>query len=687
MNLWRVFWLLALILMSFLQLPSDALTMPFPPANFSQVTAIPLALYAPRTLFAGDTLLLEIQIGNADSIINDLFGLSFRLNYPSNKWMLGIPNADGKILARGGFWPENAFIFSRQDTLLNQFQVAITQLAGMPGLTGTGQIAWLRFKIDPQTPDSTLLNFGLSNIVAINSRKDTLRLHSDEIQVTVYQHPVFNLRCQPRNLSINWGETARYQVLLDTVRYLREAVKLSCQVDTELSAEFIPPQIGKSDTAELLIRTKPEIFREENYKIPVQGQIPHFFQTDTVRLQVTSPPFFKIRVRPDTFTIFPGDSVSAPVFLDSVWKCSQGIQLACHHLSAEIGTGNFSREEIFTNDSSLLKIQTDENAPPGEYLLTIIGEGNNFIDSTNLVLKIIQRPDFSLVVIPDFQSIFAGQQAKFIIKLDSVVNFKGQVHLKIQNFPSEAGTAVIQPDSIASGDSAAITIATTPATAPGIFPLFIVGTASGMTKTAAFSLDILPVPDFMLQVNPLAQTIAAGESTFFQIRIESLHHFQDSVALSYAMPGTKPPDVQIAFETPKIVPGHQTSLSIISTLQTKPADYQIIIQAKTATLSHEQAVTLVINAPPLAAEWILPNPFTPNQDGFNDQVQFNLHQIETDGTVIIFNFRGQKVRELRNMSNWDGTDDSGAALPMGIYFYLVKIQNELKARGSLTLVR
>jgi hypothetical protein len=118
-----------------------------------------------------------------------------------------------------------------------------------------------------------------------------------------------------------------------------------------------------------------------------------------------------------------------------------------------------------------------------------------------------------------------------------------------------------------------------------------------MTKTAAFSLEILPVPDFILQVNPLAQTIAAGESTFFQIQIESLHHFQDSVALSYTMPGTKPIDLQIAFETQKILPGHQTNLSVISTLQTKPADYQIMILAKAATLSHEQAVTLVINTP------------------------------------------------------------------------------------------
>ncbi|MBN2090084.1 gliding motility-associated C-terminal domain-containing protein [candidate division KSB1 bacterium] len=689
MNQWRIFWLLALIQVYSSQLLSaaDTQTKPIVQLNFPQSTTTPLTLHAVNNLFAGDTLRLEIQIGNSDSLVTDLFGLSFRLNYDSTKWLQAISNSEGKIVNSGEFWSQNAFIFSRQDTLLNQFQVAITQLAGMPGLTGTGRVAWLRFKINPQTPDSTVLNFGLNHIVAINSQKDTLQLVSNELKVTVFQHPVFNLKCQPRSLAINWGETARYQVLLDSVYFLREKVTLSGQVNPELLAEFNPRQIGKQDTAELQILTKPKAREQKDFKIIIQGQISQFSRADTLHLNVKPAPSFQIQVVPDTFVIFPGDSIKTFVFLDSVWNCLEKIQLTCENLPLDVGTGNFIPAAIYPDDSSSFIIRTYSNAPPGEYALKIIGQGNNLIDSTYLILKVILPANFRLVITPENQSIFAGQEAKYIVKLDSVVNLAGKVHLKIQNFPAESGDVLIQPDSITICDSATITIRTKPETPPGKRSIYIAGMASGIARTAFFSLEILPWPNFKLHVNPLIQSIAAGESTSFRIEIEQLHNFQDTVTLNYSLSNGMHIDAQIAFEKSSITPGQHTNLTINTTLQTKPDDYQILILAKTDALSHEQSVNLVVTAPPLTTEWILPNPFTPNQDGFNDQVHFNLHHIETDGTILIFNFRGQKVREMRNMPYWDGTDENGAALPMGIYFYLVKIQNELKARGSLTLVR
>ncbi len=689
MNQWRIFWLLALILVIFFLNPSyiNARTPSISETSFSQSTIIPLTLRATQPLFAGDTLWLEIGIGNPDMPVTDLFGLSFRLNYDSAKWLPGIPNPEGKIVTRGEFWPQNAFIFSRHDTLLNQFQVAITQLAGMPGLTGSGSVAWLRFAIHPHTPDSTVLNFWLNHIVAINSQKDTLQLVSNELKVIIFRHPMFNLKCQPRNLSINWGESARYQVFLDSTRYLREKVKLSCLINPEFFTEFIPREISKNDTAELLIQTKPAIFREEDLEIVVQGHILQFFGTDTVRLQVTSPPFFRMRVTPDNFTVFAGDSASFLVYSDSVWDCKSKIHLSCPNFPAGIGSGYFNPDAIFPGDTSHFTIMTNLNAPPGEYVLKIIGQGNNFVDSTNFILKIVQQSNFSLVVTPPYQSILAGQTAEFVVKLDSVRNYTGSVHLQIGSFPSETGMTVILPDSIALNDSATITIGTKLSTPPEKYLIFISGMAGGLTKTTSFLLEILPRPDFMLQVHPLAQTIAAGESTSFQIEIAPLHNFQNAVTLSYSFSNGTNIAAQIAFTNPKILPGQSSNLTIVTTRQTRPADYRILIQAKADTLTHDQWVNLVITTPLLAAEWILPNPFTPNQDGFNDQVHFNLHHIESDGTILIFNFSGRKVREMRNVADWDGTDESGAALPMGIYFYMVKIQNEIKARGSLTLVR
>lgn len=88
---------------------------------------------------------------------------------------------------------------------------------------------------------------------------------------------------------------------------------------------------------------------------------------------------------------------------------------------------------------------------------------------------------------------------------------------------------------------------------------------------------------------------------------------------------------------------------------------------------------------------ISPNPFTPNSDGFNDQVEFDFTQVGniSNPVVQIFSFNGKLVRTLRNVSGtrmeWDGLDDSGNRLGPGIYLYVAQENNQLIARGSITL--
>lgn len=88
---------------------------------------------------------------------------------------------------------------------------------------------------------------------------------------------------------------------------------------------------------------------------------------------------------------------------------------------------------------------------------------------------------------------------------------------------------------------------------------------------------------------------------------------------------------------------------------------------------------------------VSPNPFTPNNDGFNDVVDFDFSRIaDTSNPVIrIFSFNGRLVHTLRNLNgssiHWDGTDNGGNRLRPGVYLYVVEDNNGLVARGSITL--
>ena len=88
---------------------------------------------------------------------------------------------------------------------------------------------------------------------------------------------------------------------------------------------------------------------------------------------------------------------------------------------------------------------------------------------------------------------------------------------------------------------------------------------------------------------------------------------------------------------------------------------------------------------------IIPNVFTPNNDGYNDN--FVIKQTEYKNIELqIYNRWGTKVFEDNNYQNtWNGTYN-GNLLPDGTYFYIIKTngiynKKEKEYHGSLTILR
>lgn len=90
-----------------------------------------------------------------------------------------------------------------------------------------------------------------------------------------------------------------------------------------------------------------------------------------------------------------------------------------------------------------------------------------------------------------------------------------------------------------------------------------------------------------------------------------------------------------------------------------------------------------------------PDPFSPNGDGKCDSTKllFSLNS-EQQVTLRIYTYRGMLVRSLAENQtyygsaqiSWDGKDDAGKVLPIGIYLYQLKMGNTFKT-GTVTLVK
>lgn len=89
---------------------------------------------------------------------------------------------------------------------------------------------------------------------------------------------------------------------------------------------------------------------------------------------------------------------------------------------------------------------------------------------------------------------------------------------------------------------------------------------------------------------------------------------------------------------------------------------------------------------------VSPNPFTPNDDGFNDHVDFKFSRKYTQQPeVLIFNIAGKRVKRLSTANagilKWQGVDDDGQALEPGVYIYIIKSNGQNISNGTITLMR
>lgn len=88
---------------------------------------------------------------------------------------------------------------------------------------------------------------------------------------------------------------------------------------------------------------------------------------------------------------------------------------------------------------------------------------------------------------------------------------------------------------------------------------------------------------------------------------------------------------------------------------------------------------------------LIPNAFTPNGDGLNDEFWIST-QLISSLEIVIYDRWGNELYSSPNMNfSWNGTDKSGNPLPEGVYAYSVKAKDYLgrsiERTGTVTLIR
>jgi gliding motility-associated-like protein len=123
-----------------------------------------------------------------------------------------------------------------------------------------------------------------------------------------------------------------------------------------------------------------------------------------------------------------------------------------------------------------------------------------------------------------------------------------------------------------------------------------------------------------------------------------------------------------------------------------PGVYPVVLTVTASGCSvTAQSTITVLGEPVEASELTVPNVFSPNGDGHNDQ--FGLIYVGlTSVDMEIMNRWGQLVGRIQRVGQeWDGRTPSGENVPEGTYFYVLKANGADGKRydlnGTVTLLR
>lgn len=121
---------------------------------------------ATPTLYAGQDFWVEIQVGTAAQPVNNLFAVSFKLNFPTT-WLDVITPASSSIVP-GGFLGSDLVFFQDLDETAGIVSIGVSRKSGAGGVQGAGYVGRIHFRCSASTPNNTSLLFTLSSLSAID---------------------------------------------------------------------------------------------------------------------------------------------------------------------------------------------------------------------------------------------------------------------------------------------------------------------------------------------------------------------------------------------------------------------------------------------------------------------------------------------------------------------------------------
>ncbi|HSM86829.1 MAG TPA: hypothetical protein VLT16_11780, partial [Candidatus Limnocylindrales bacterium] len=425
------------------------------------------------------------------------------------------------------------------------------------------------------------------NYILTITGSDGVLTHSADVTLVVTD---FTLGATPASQTIVVGNSATYTATVTPVNGYTGTVNFSVSgLPPFATATFTPASLTASGSSTLTITTTSST-PAAIYSLTVTGT--DGFSTHSVPLTLEVDPVgnFSVSISPTAQSVNQGQNAGYGVTVGSSGGFKSVVVLSVSGLPPN-ATATLSPTSITGSGISSLTVVTAADTPAGTYTLTVTGTSGPLVRTATATLTVL-APDFSLSASPGSQIIIVGQGTSYTVTLSPINNYVGTVSFSVSGLPANT-TATFNPASLLTSGSTTLSITTTAATVPGIYPLTIIGTDGVLTRTTSVTLEVDPLPtaDFTIAA-PSAITVKRNSSGSETVTITAVNGFTGTVDLSIS---GLPPLVTASFTPASITGSGVSTLTFVVDHRAKQGIYPLTVTGTSGPLVHSTSVTLTVN--------------------------------------------------------------------------------------------
>ncbi|MBW4720623.1 M4 family metallopeptidase [Saccharothrix obliqua] len=303
---------------------------------------------------------------------------------------------------------------------------------------------------------------------------------------------------------------------------------------------------------------------------------------------------FSLELSPSSGTVQPGGQATSSVKTTTVSGSAHSVALSVSGAPSGV-TARISPESVTSGQSATLTVQVAAGTAAGTYPLTVRGQGTQ-AHTVTYNLTVGNEPpknDFAVALNPNSGEVQPGGTATTTVGTTVTSGAAQKITLSASGLPTGA-TATFDPSSLASGESAKLTIATAATTPNGTYPVTVTAAGANVTHTATYQLKVGDQPprnDFSVVIDPANGSAKQGESATTTVKTTTTAGSPHKV---YFAASGLPTGATATFTPVSVESGESSTLAIATTSATPAGRYTITVTATGTDTNHTATYTLEV---------------------------------------------------------------------------------------------